>query len=186
MSAPRNSNPPGCRMHESATPANGRSVKRRHLRRMRAAFFSSSACAVLAVLLASPSAADPTADLTSAVDAARRECPALRSDPVLEALAQRQNEEANSYLQHTARFIPFQDPLPLMREMGSNAGQAKLLLGYGDTGIAPGTLSEKAIRGALLQGWAAIPDCTYTRYGANVLENGSNGYSLAAVVMASE
>jgi len=67
----------------------------------------------------------------------------------------------------------------MLHELGYNAGKAKLLAGYGD-------IAAKAIHGILLQGWAAIPDCTYTKYGVDVLDNTGEGYALAAMVLAGD
>jgi hypothetical protein len=101
----------------------------------------------------------------------------LQPDPVLTDVAQRANGETQSYMEHTARFEPFEDPMPVLHDLGYNASKAKLVAGYGD-------VEAKAIHGVVVQGWEAIPDCTYTKYGLNVLANADKGYALAALVLA--
>lgn len=149
---------------------------------MKACLLSAMITAVLAVSLAPASAADATAELRSQVDAARGGCPPLQSDPVLNDVAQRANGETQSYIEHTARFEPFEDPMPVLRDLGYKAGKAKLIPGYADT-------EAKATHGVIVHGWQAIPDCTYTKYGVNVLENPQGlhgGYVLAALVLAGD
>jgi hypothetical protein len=126
------------------------------------------------------SSADAPVDLQAQVDAARGGCPPLQEDPVLTGVAQRANGETQSNIEHTARSLPFEDPMPVVHDLGYPAGKAKLFAGYGD-------VEAKAIRGAVLFGWEAIPDCSYTKYGVDVLDGsvaGSGGYWLAAIVLA--
>ncbi|WP_459967910.1 hypothetical protein [Mycobacterium sp. MUNTM1] len=140
--------------------------------------------AAMAVMLVAPTAsADSTADLRSAVAAKRGGCPALQSDPVLERLAQRANLETQSYANHTARFQPMEDPMPTLRQLSYPAAKAKLLAGFASAdrfADAP----QKAIYGATLFGWDTIPDCSYTRYGADVVTDTNTGNTTAAVVLA--
>lgn len=138
-----------------------------------------------AVVLAAPSSADPTADLRSAVAAKRGSCAALQPDPVLDGVAQRANLETQNYASHTARFQPMEDPMPMLRQLAYPAGKAKLLAGFANVqkfADAP----QKAIYGATLFGWDTIPDCTYTRYGADVVTNDSTGNTTAAIVLAGD
>ncbi|ORB39007.1 hypothetical protein BST41_18470 [Mycolicibacterium porcinum] len=69
--------------------------------------------------------------------------------------------------------------MPVLRDMGYPAGKAKLHVGYGDA-------VEKAVYGVTLFGWETIPDCTYTRYGVNVLDKSDRGYVLAALILAGD
>jgi hypothetical protein len=141
--------------------------------------------AVTAVLLAPSSSADSTADLRSAVAAKRGGCPALQSDPVLEGVAQHANLETQNYANHTARFQPMEDPMPVLRQLSYPAHKAKLLAGFADThqfSDAP----QRAIYGATLFGWDTIPDCSYTRYGADVVTDTKTGKTTAAVVLAGD
>jgi hypothetical protein len=132
---------------------------------------------VAAVALAPMTLADNVDDLKTQVDATRGGCPPLQPDTVLDGVAQRANAETKSYIEHTARFVPFEDPMPVLRELGYPAGKAKLIPGYGDE-------QSKAIHGVTVQGWQAIPDCSYTKYGLNVFTNADGGYVLAALVLA--
>jgi hypothetical protein len=141
--------------------------------------------AVAATLLAPSSSADSTADLRSAVAAKRGGCPALKSDPVLEGVAQRANLETQNYANHTARFQPMEDPMPTLRQLSYPARKAKLLAGFADAhqfADAP----QKAIYGAALFGWDTIPDCSYTRYGADVVTDTKTGKTTAAIVLAGD
>lgn len=140
---------------------------------------------VTAIVLAPSSSADPTADLRSAVAAKRGGCPALLSDPVLEGVAQRANLETQNYANHTARFQPMEDPLPTLRQLSYPAGKAKLLSGFANVDQFPDA-PQKAIYGATLFGWDTIPDCSYTRYGADVVTDPKTGNTTAAVVLAGD
>jgi hypothetical protein len=151
----------------------------RRCRRVAAAFSCAMTFAVLAMSLAPTAAADVTSDLRASVDGARGGCPALQSDPVLTDAAIRATSETQAYIEHTARFIPFEDPMPVLREMGYNAGKAKLVVGYGDS-------QDKAIRGINVLGWDTIPDCTYTKYGLSALNGARGDYVLTAVVLAGD
>ncbi|MCV7335909.1 MULTISPECIES: hypothetical protein [Mycolicibacterium] len=141
---------------------------------------------VAAAITFAPSAhADPTEDLRSAVAAKRGDCPALQADPVLEGVAQRANLETQSYANRTARFQPMEDPMPMLRQLSYPAGKAKLLAGFASTQKFPDA-EQKAIYGAALFGWDTIPDCTYTRYGANVVTDPNTGNTTAAIVLAGD
>ncbi|QEN12952.1 hypothetical protein ACRDU6_09935 [Mycolicibacterium sp. ELW1] len=96
---------------------------------------------------------------------------------MLDDVAHRANTETQAYIQHTARFTPFEDPIPVLRELGYATGRAKMLSGYGDT-------SPRAIHGLITQGWDSIPDCTYTKYGLDLLVDADAGYALAVVILA--
>jgi hypothetical protein len=142
--------------------------------------------AAMMVMLPAPLAsADSTADLRSAVAAKRGGCRALQSDPVLEGVAQRANLETQQYVSHIARFQPMEDPMPTLRQLSYPARKAKLLAGLADAHQfvdAP----QKAIYGATLFGWDSIPDCSYTRYGADVITDPATGKTTAAVVLAGD
>jgi hypothetical protein len=141
--------------------------------------------ATTAVLLAPQSSGDSTADLRSAVAAKRGSCRALQSDPVLEGIAQRANLETQQYINHAARFQPMEDPMPTLRQLSYPAKKAKLLAGLADVhqfADAP----QRAIYGAALFGWDTIPDCSYTRYGANVITDAVTGKTTAAVILAGD
>ncbi|WP_157888901.1 hypothetical protein [Mycolicibacterium fortuitum] len=131
----------------------------------------------LAALSCAPHSTADTSTLRSAVDGARPPCPAFESDPILDGVASRANTETRAFKEHRARFVPFEDPMPVLQTLGYPAGKAKLIPGYGDT-------EEKAVRGVMVHGWEAIPDCTYTKYGVNVLPG--DGYVLTALILVGE
>ncbi|OMC39565.1 hypothetical protein A5742_04970 [Mycolicibacterium fortuitum] len=139
--------------------------------------------AVMATMLAPTSSADTTGELQSALAAKRGGCPALQSDPVLDAVAQRANLETQAYARHTARFQPIEDPMPMLRQLSYPAGKAKLLAGFGDAQQFADP-QQKAVYGATLFGWDTIPDCSYTRYGAHALTDPETGnvFTLILVV----
>jgi hypothetical protein len=163
----------------SADRAHGRQSAQMRWRRTIAALSSPLVIAALAITLAPASAADATANLESTVNAARGACPPLQPDAVLYGVAQRANNETHSYIEYNARFEPFEDPMPVLRELGYNAGKAKLVVGNGDT-------EAKAIHGVIVLGWEAIPDCSYTKYGLNALSDTDAGYTLTALVLAGD
>lgn len=138
--------------------------------------------AVLATLLPVPVAsADATADLKSAVVAKRGKCPALQNDPILDQVAERADRETQNYAQMIARFQPMEDPMPTLKTLNYPAGKAKLLSGFSET-TQPNP-QERANYGAVLFGWEAIPDCSYTSYGAHAMTNDATGYATAAIVL---
>ena len=157
--------------------------------------------AILTIVLAPISSADPTTHLKSEVDAARTGsgCPAYQSDPVLNAVTQRIMSEANAYANHTATFLPVSDDVSLMRvlrESGYYTVKAKLLNGYGDINAGgPGDNEAKAIKAVVLEGTAyqTFTDCGYTKYGFGAINNDSSqgfpsseprSYSVAEVLVA--
>jgi hypothetical protein len=104
-------------------------------------------------------------------------CAPLRSDPVVEEASEIVNRSTSKYLDHTARTVPVPNPLPVMKELGYGGKNAKMLQGAGRT-------DAEAIKGALLEGYAAIPDCAYTDYGLSVLHNETTGLFLTVLVLA--
>lgn len=138
--------------------------------------------AVTATVLAPTSVADPTGELKSAVEAKRGGCPALQSDPVLDAVAQRANRETQAYAGFAARYQPMEDPMPTLRELSYPAGKSKMLSGFGDAQQFADP-QQKAAYGATLFGWDTIPDCSYTRYGADAVTETKSGNAFATVVL---
>jgi hypothetical protein len=104
-------------------------------------------------------------------------CAPLRSDPVVEEASGIVNRSIIRYLDHTARTVPVPDPLPVMKELGYGGKKAKMLQGAGRT-------DAEAIKGALVEGYAAIPDCAYTDYGLSVLQSESTGLFSTVLVLA--
>jgi hypothetical protein len=138
---------------------------------------------------AAVSAADPTLDLKSSVDSARGgSCPALQSDSILNQVAQRANLSTDSYIGFTNRSQPLGSPsadvIPALHQLGFPATKAKVLSGYGNPAVEGyGDVTAKAIYGAVLQGYEALPDCSYTAVGVDLMINPDKGYALATVIL---
>lgn len=167
----------------------GRQVKPLWGRTIRIAL-SVTTTAVLAILSAPVSAADPTAHLKSEIDAARSEsgCPPLQLDPRLNDVSLRVTHETDDYVRHALKLLPTSGEIDLlasgnggalrvMREAGYNTNKVKLLLGYADNRTGgTGDNETKAIKGAVLEGLAfeSLPDCGYTKYGLSALDDDSS------------
>lgn len=135
----------------------------------------------VAVLLAPPAAAGPDEQFAQGIAALRATgpCRALHHDPVAQRVAEISNRSTDDYLNHNARFVPVTDPLAVLNDLGSPARKAVQLQGFGRD-------DTTAIKGALLQGHAAILDCSYSTLGTSVIHNPADGHSLAVAVLASE
>ncbi|WP_241524327.1 hypothetical protein [Mycobacterium paraense] len=140
-----------------------------------------AAAALVAGIPGAPSAAADFADnLRDSVLQARQgsSCGALRADPIADQTAAIAARSTDTYLDHNARVIPVSDPLPILRDLGLNAGKAKLLQGAGKS-------EADAIKAILITGYKELPDCSYSAYGASALPNSNLGaWFLAAVVLA--
>ena len=150
-----------------------------------------SAVAILAVLvagipLASPVLADPSVDFKDAVASARAgsSCGPLRYSPVVEQVAEISNHSTDQYLDHAVAHLPVGEPYPGLKD---------LLEGLKDLGYQgrKGTLlsgaaknEANAIKGAILEGFDKLPDCSYTDFGVSMIRNESHGYYLTSLVLA--
>lgn len=140
---------------------------------------------IVAIVLAtgttlSPAAvADSVADLRDAVSLARSEtsCKAMQYNPIVEHVASVINRSTNDYLDHTATRVPVSDPLEGLKDLGYRGTKAYLLQGADKN-------DGNAIKGALLEGYATIPNCSYRDFGVSIRRNDTTGYTLAAVVLA--
>lgn len=141
------------------------------------------------VLQASPAAANFVDNLKDAVMQAHggTSCGPLRSEPLADQTATIINKHTDAYLNHAARVVPGHvdaqgrlvvDPLPILKDLGSNAGKAMLLQGAGKT-------EADAISFILISGYRVISDCSFTEYGVSALPNNNpDGYFLTALVLA--
>ncbi len=129
---------------------------------------------------------DPAAGLRDALAAARQStsCPALRSDPIVERVAEIANRSTDDYVDNVAIEEPIDDPKPGLKTLGYGGTQAALL-----RTAAPS--EADAIKYTLLEGLVgldktpfAISNCGYTDYGASMLYNETRGYYLTAIVLA--
>jgi hypothetical protein len=130
--------------------------------------------------LQAPSAlADSVANLRDAVSSARggTSCGPLRYNTVVEHVAEIINRSNVDYINHTATQVPIKD-----------AAAGLIDLGYGGKRGVPlqgaATNEVDAIKGVLVEGYAAISDCSYTDFGVSMLRNESTGYTLASLVLA--
>lgn len=129
------------------------------------------------VSLAPTAAANSTQSLRAAVIAARPACAPLRSDPLVEQAAEIVNRSTDKWVEHTGRAVPVPEPLPILRDLGYGGDRAVQIEGAGDT-------DAQAIAGLLIIGSDILPDCSYSDYGASVLQNQRTGRYLTTVVMA--
>jgi hypothetical protein len=129
--------------------------------------------------LAPSALADPAANLRDAVASARggTSCGPLRYNPVVEQVARVINRSTDDYLNHTATRVPIPDPLDGLKDLGYGGTKAYLLQGADRS-------DALAIKGALLEGYAAIPDCSYTDFGVSMWRNETTGYNLVSSVLA--
>jgi hypothetical protein len=137
--------------------------------------------AVLCAAVSQPpsAVADSVASLRDALASARSgaSCGPLRSDPIVEQVAEKINQANEDWMNHAATQVPATDPLPGLKILGYGGSNAKLLQGAGRTGA-------NAIKGALLEGYDKIPVCSYTDYGASLRRNDRTGWYLAVAVLA--
>lgn len=142
-----------------------------------------SGVVVLALMAASvsavpPATADPTDDLTAAVNASRAvSCEPLRANPIVQQAADEVNDSNDKWLNHESRAIPVPDAMPLLTDLGYGGTTSAILLGAGST-------SADSIKALLLQGYLNIPDCSYVDYGLSSVHNASKDMILTAVVLA--
>lgn len=172
VASPRSTRPRRCSLHLRRTEFGG----------LRYALAALSAVATVAggVAVAPASSADFADHLVQAVQQARggTTCSPLQPEPLVSKVASIAAQSTKTYLNHTARVVPVDDPLPILKERGSSAGKAVLLQGAGKT-------EADAVKSILITGSSAIPDCSYAQYGVSTLSNDNpNGYYLTAVVLA--
>lgn len=129
--------------------------------------------------LAPPALADQVATFKDAVASLRNgtSCGRLHYNPVVEQAADIINRSTDAYLNHTATHVPIADPLPGLKDLGYGGTKATLLQGAHKD-------PADAIKGALLEGHAAIPDCSYTDFGVSMFRNDKSGYNLTSAVLA--
>ena len=161
------------------TTATRHSPRARCVRRRCSAAAVALALTAAAVSEAPQAVADPSASLRAAVDASRgTSCSPLRSDLRADQAADEVNQSNDKWLKHEARAQPVIDVLPVLKDLGYGGSKAAMLLGAGTT-------AADAIKAVLLQGYAKIPDCSYTDYGVSAMYNESKGVILTTVVLAS-
>ena len=159
-------------------PRPERGVPRRGARRGPYSIAIAIAFTALAPFSAPSAAADTTASLREAVAAARgSSCDALRYDPMIEQAAEEINVTTSKWIDNAARSLPESDALPLLKDRGYRGNKAAILSGAS-------SIDANAIKGLLLEGYAKIPDCSYTDYGVNAQYNAKKDLILTTVVLA--
>lgn len=134
--------------------------------------------AIVGMSLAAPAAADTVDQLGAAVAAARAtSCGPLRDDPIVQQTAYEVNKSTDVWLDHGSRAVPVPDALPLLKDLGYEGSKSAILYGAGKN-------EADSIKTLLLQGYQKIPDCSYSDYGASVLQGNSAGWILSIVVLA--
>lgn len=123
--------------------------------------------------------ADSATSLRDAVASARDglPCGSLRDEPVAERVADFINQSTDAYLDQTATRVPILNALEGLKNLGYHGTKAYLLQGADKTDAV-------AIKGALLEGFDALPDCRYKDFGASLRRNATTGYILVSVVLA--
>jgi hypothetical protein len=139
---------------------------------------ATTALTIVSVATAPSAVADSTDSLRAAVVAARgTACGPLRSNPVVDQAAAEINETTDRWLNFTSRAVPETDPLSPLKDLGYGGSKATVLSGAAKT-------DGEAIKGTLLQGFAKLPDCSYTDFGVNALYNAKKDMILTTVVLA--
>ncbi|WP_231995469.1 hypothetical protein [Mycobacterium sp. 1274756.6] len=96
---------------------------------------------------------------------------------MVEEAAEAVNRSTDEYLSHAASQVPITDPRDGLRELGYEGQSVHLLQGAHRS-------AELSIKGAILEGYDAIPDCSFTDFGVSSRMNTDKGYYLTAVLLA--
>lgn len=125
-------------------------------------------------------AAQPAPEIAQAIVTVRASshCPALNYNQTVEHAAEIVNRSTYAYLNHTAQDVPADDPHPVavLKDLGMEPGRTLSLQGAAHD-------EAGAIKGVLLEGRNAIPDCSYSDFGVSLLHEAQTGFFLAVVVL---
>jgi hypothetical protein len=139
-------------------------------------------CALLisgGIVVAPSAFADSVTRVQDAMVTARAgtSCQPLNYNPVVEKAAAIINRSTDDYIDHISTYQAITDPMPGLKDLGYGGDKAALL---------QGALSNEAdaIKGALIQGHAAIPDCSYTDLGIDVRRNEATDNLLVVYLLA--
>lgn len=153
-------------------------MRRRWPRRLAALHVSYAL--LIAVLVAPAAVAGAAADVDQALAVARgaSSCGPLHSNATVEQAADIVNRSTRAYLSHGSFDIPADNPDPtaILKDVGISPTKAIALQGAGHT-------AADAIKGVLLQGYKAIPDCSYTELGSSLLVEDQTGYVLVVAML---
>jgi hypothetical protein len=146
--------------------------------RASAAVVAAMAILTASILLAPPAIANSADALRSAMMSVRSaSCGPLRSDPLVEKTAEIVNRSEDLWLNQDGRAVPLSDPLPTLKDLGYGGAKATQFQGAAHNESA-------SIKGLLIEGYLAWPDCSYRTYGVSVLKNRTTDYILSVVVLA--
>ncbi len=137
-----------------------------------------TALTIVGVASAPSAAADPDESLRAAVTAVRAaQCPPLHSLPVIDDAAEKINKTTDDWINFASRAVPETDAVPVLNDLGYPASKAKILSG------AAKNFSD-SVKATLLQGFAVLPDCSYTDFGVSSIYNARKDLMLVTVVLA--
>lgn len=130
------------------------------------------------VVSPTPAGASPEVDEAVAVARGASSCGLLRHNATVEQAADIVNRSTYAYLSKDSFDVPADAPHPtaVLRDLGIPTDKAISLQGAGRT-------TADAIKGALLQGYKAIPDCAYTEIGTSILFEEQSGYALVVAIL---
>lgn len=136
------------------------------------------ALTIAGVAPAPVASADATESFRAAVAAARPpECGPARSDPLIDQVAEEVNDSTDRWLNFESRAVPEGDAMPLLQDLGYvGASKARILSGSA-------TDATSSIKGALLQGFAVLPDCSLNAYGVATKYNARKDVVLVTAVL---
>jgi hypothetical protein len=107
-------------------------------------------------------------------------CAPLQYNSTVEHAADIINQSTLKYLNHTAKDVPVDNPntAAIMKDLGVETAKVIPLQGAAYS-------ESDAIKGVLLEGREAIPDCSYTDFGVSRLYEPESRYTLVVVVLMS-
>lgn len=130
--------------------------------------------------------ADATDSLRAAIPAARAStCASTRPDPLIDQVAMEITESTDSYINFTARSVPLDDPMLLLKDIGYvGATKAKILSGAATT--AANSIKALLLQGSapLADGFAVLPNCSLNAYGVATKYNAKKNVVIATAVLA--
>lgn len=105
-------------------------------------------------------------------------CGTLHHNDTVEQAADIVNRSTYDYLSHRTGDVPADErnPTAILKDLGITTTQAISLQGAAKS-------EADAIKGALLQGYKAIPDCTYSEIGTSRLYEEQSGYVLVVIIL---
>ncbi|OBJ42503.1 hypothetical protein A5630_20875 [Mycolicibacterium mucogenicum] len=133
---------------------------------------------IAAAIALAPAAAADTADtVRTAVGGARGDCRPLRPSPMMDQAAAQINKTTDDWINFTSRSLPETDALPVLKDLGYGGSTSAILSAASATEVG-------VVKATLLQGYAKIPDCSYSDIGVSTTYNQRKRLILTTVVLA--